>query len=60
MTTMDRVIDWAERLAFGVDANFMTGKVTITTPRQKKTFNSADEAIRWARDLSQSAGFSAP
>lgn len=50
MTDMDRVINICEERGYGVDANFMTGKIIITDPskRNKRVeFKQAASALTW-------------
>lgn len=51
MTNEDQLINIIERMGYGVDVNYMTGKVIVELPdRRKRTFAGIDAALEFMRE----------
>jgi hypothetical protein len=56
MSTIDRLINWAEAKQLAIDVHFVKGTVRIDRHR----FKNFDDAFAWATKFSANWGLSAP
>lgn len=61
MATMDvdRLIDWCRARGFGIDVDFRSDRVKITT-KSATTYRSVAQALEWANGFARNWGVPAP